>query len=271
MFKRADVVVGALDNREARLHLNRLAWRVGVPWIDGAMEALLGVARVFRPPDSCYECTLSEADWAAISHRQSCRLLTREEMLTGKVPTTATTASIVSGLLAQEVVKMLHGDRAGVHCLEGAIIVDGSNNDAYPLTYPFDTDCLAHDTHVDTLPLTVDDDTRFSDIFRSVGWADGLVELSGDHLTAWRCTSCKKTHEARGSIRTQNEFTAACPECGASRIPVITTAVSADSDLATERIQPFDLRTDEILRLRGPQGERSVWLQDAGLYPQEWR
>ena len=40
---RADVIVGALDNREARLYCNRLAARTGRHWVDGAIEALTGV------------------------------------------------------------------------------------------------------------------------------------------------------------------------------------------------------------------------------------
>jgi molybdopterin/thiamine biosynthesis adenylyltransferase len=95
-FRRMNVVIGGLDNREARLAINQACWRVGVPWIDGAIEVLFGVARVFVPPlSACYECTMTEQDYRLLNMRRSCALLSREEMLTGKIPTTPTISSII--------------------------------------------------------------------------------------------------------------------------------------------------------------------------------
>ena len=47
VYRWADVVIGGLDNREARVAINQAAAKVGKPWIDGAIERLDGVARVF--------------------------------------------------------------------------------------------------------------------------------------------------------------------------------------------------------------------------------
>src|SRR5665213_3988029 len=49
VFRWADVVIGGLDNREARLAINRNCWKVNRPWIDGAIEQIQGTARVFAP------------------------------------------------------------------------------------------------------------------------------------------------------------------------------------------------------------------------------
>ena len=46
VFRRMDVVLGGLDNREARLAINQASYHVNKPWIDGAIEALNGFARV---------------------------------------------------------------------------------------------------------------------------------------------------------------------------------------------------------------------------------
>src|SRR5437016_6216452 len=46
LFRWADVIIGGLDNREARVAINRAASRAGKVWIDGAIERLDGVARV---------------------------------------------------------------------------------------------------------------------------------------------------------------------------------------------------------------------------------
>ncbi|MBE6612383.1 MAG: ThiF family adenylyltransferase, partial [Ruminococcaceae bacterium] len=61
VFRRMDAVLGGLDNREARLSINQSCCKVNRPWIDGAIEALNGFARVFVPGEgACYECTMTE-------------------------------------------------------------------------------------------------------------------------------------------------------------------------------------------------------------------
>ena len=110
VYRWADVILGGLDNREARVAINQAAARAGKVWIDGAIERLDGVARVFDPATGpCYECTMGENDWKMLEARRSCDLLSRGEMEQGKVPTTPTTAAIVAGIQAQEAVKFLHG------------------------------------------------------------------------------------------------------------------------------------------------------------------
>src|SRR5439155_11886842 len=109
VFRWADVVIGGLDNREARLAINRACWKVNRPWIDGAIEQIQGVARVFIPDGPCYECTMSQRDWQLLQMRRSCNLLTREEMERGKTPTTPTISSIIAGVQCQEAVKLIHG------------------------------------------------------------------------------------------------------------------------------------------------------------------
>ena len=73
VYRWADVVLGGLDNREARVAINRAAARAGKIWIDGAIERLQGVARVFDPAcGPCYECTMNETDWKMLQARRSC-------------------------------------------------------------------------------------------------------------------------------------------------------------------------------------------------------
>ena len=49
IIRRMDVVIGCLDNREARLAVNRFCYWVNKPWVDGAIQELLGLMRVFVP------------------------------------------------------------------------------------------------------------------------------------------------------------------------------------------------------------------------------
>ena len=45
---RMDVIIGCLDNRIARLFINRYAYKAGKIWIDGAIENLSGQLNVFK-------------------------------------------------------------------------------------------------------------------------------------------------------------------------------------------------------------------------------
>ena len=80
IYRWADVILGGLDNREARVAINLAAARAGKVWIDGAIERLDGVARVFDPATGpCYECTMGENDWKMLEARRSspCSLAAR--------------------------------------------------------------------------------------------------------------------------------------------------------------------------------------------------
>ena len=54
LYRTVDVIIGCLDSRIARYQLNRLALRAGKTWIDGSIENLTGVVRVYTPGVSCY-------------------------------------------------------------------------------------------------------------------------------------------------------------------------------------------------------------------------
>ena len=147
IFKEMDIVICGLDNREARLFVNQSCWKVNKPWIDGAIEILNGVARMFIPPDGiCYECTFSENDYKILSKRKSCLLLGIEEIEQGKIPTTPTISSIIAGVQVQEAIKYLH-KREDLILLNGkGFVFNGINNDSYIVEYQKRQDCQSHYT-----------------------------------------------------------------------------------------------------------------------------
>jgi len=147
IFREMDIVIAGLDNREARLFINRSCIKVNKPWIDGGIEILNGVARMFAPPfDVCYECTLSETDFALINKRKSCLLLGNDEIESGKIPTTPTISSVIAGIQVQEAVKYLH-KKDELPLLAGkGFVFNGVNNDSYIVEYQYKEDCMSHYT-----------------------------------------------------------------------------------------------------------------------------
>lgn len=233
LYRWADIILGGLDNREARVAVNRAAARVGKPWIDGAIERLQGVARVFDPATGpCYECTMSEVDWKLLEARRSCALLTRDEMEQGKVPTTPTTSSVVAGIQAQEAVKLLHG----LPVLRGqGFVFDGEHHQSYTVSYSRREDCPSHDRDEPVVELPgYGAATRAGDLLERVRGdlgAEAVVEFNQDLLRGLHCPRCNQTEPRLASLGKVKESQARCPTCGELRAPEMYHTLDAGSDL----------------------------------------
>ncbi|MFN0195397.1 MAG: HesA/MoeB/ThiF family protein [Planctomycetaceae bacterium] len=231
VYRWADVIIGGLDNREARVAVNQSAAKLGKPWIDGAIERLDGVARVFHPATGpCYECTMSELDWKMLEARRSCALLTREQMEQGKVPTTPTTSSVIAGIQAQEAVKMLHG----MPTLSGeGYIFEGTHHQSYLVTYTRQEECPSHESfsQIDELPWRASE-TRVGDLLdqaRTDLGAKARIVLNQDLLSGLICNRCQKTEGIWTSLGKVAESQGRCPACGEHRAPVLYHELSAET------------------------------------------
>lgn len=218
VFAEVDLVLGGLDNREARLFVNQACWKTGTPWIDGAIEGLMGVVRVFTPPDSaCYECTLSEHDHELIAARRTCAMLTREEMLSGRTPTTATTSSVIAGMQAQEAVKLLHAERLGPPTLAGAgFQFVGLNHDSYIVRYGRREDCLSHDTYELDAVRVLAHDASFQELLALAQMELGeaaVLELEHEIVVGGSCQQCGHKQAIRRPVDALHAGTGLCPEC----------------------------------------------------------
>ena len=109
VFRRMDVVIGCLDNRVARLYINRHCFKVGKPWIDGALEDIAGELYVYKPYGPCYECQLTQRELKNIQFRLSCADIAARNATAGRIPTTPITASVIGAMQAQEALKVIHG------------------------------------------------------------------------------------------------------------------------------------------------------------------
>jgi adenylyltransferase/sulfurtransferase len=99
-----DVVIGCLDNLEARFLLNRLCWKAGRPWIDAGIGSLAGQVRAYLPPDgACFECMFADA----VAGGMSCGAIASANVKRGRMPTTPTMASLVAAIQVQECLKLL--------------------------------------------------------------------------------------------------------------------------------------------------------------------
>ena len=99
LYRSVDVVIGCLDSRIARYLLNRLCMRAGKTWIDGSIENMTGVVRVFSPGHSCYECSLSREEFNHIMLRTGCADVVRTQGSVGRIATTPVSAATKKRLI----------------------------------------------------------------------------------------------------------------------------------------------------------------------------
>src|SRR5262249_20758235 len=220
LFAWADIVLAGLDNREARLWINRACWMMKKPWIDGAIEGLNGVARVFLPGvPPCYECTLGETDWAILNKRMSCNLLALESSAEGKVATTPTISSIIAGLQVQEAVKLLHG----LPVLAGkGFIFEGLNHTSYRVEYTENADCMSHYTFGDisqiaecSCDLTLE--SLLERARRDLGTEEVTIEFSRDVIHKLSCPGCQGEEELFAPVGAVPYARGKCTACGEHR------------------------------------------------------
>lgn len=220
VFRRMSVVLGGLDNREARLAINQSCYHVNRPWIDGAIEVLNGFARVFVPGQgACYECTMTETDWMLINKRKSCALLTHQQMAEGKIPTTPTSSSVIAGIQVQELLKLLHADRDLPTLAGKGYVFNGLTHDSYVVEYQRKEDCMSHDIYDNIIekPWSVRSLTlrELVNYVKSELGEKAVVDFDRDIATVAHC-NCGHIKELYSPVHKLKGENLMCPDCGAT-------------------------------------------------------
>jgi adenylyltransferase/sulfurtransferase len=261
LYADADVVIGCLDNREARLWVNRQCWKVGTPWVDSGIQEIQGVVKVFVPPDSaCYECAMTERDYQLLNLRYSCPLLRRDEILEGKVPTAPTIASMMAALEVQEALKLIHGMPVAAGT---ALVFNGVTNQFYSTKLPFRDDCLSHETYPEPIELPLGHDRTVVELFAAAEpHLEGplVLALERDLVVAIDCPRCGWRVEPFRPRTRVSQAEAICPNCQAPGRPEIVNMVEAGSPLAAEPLARVGIPAYDIVRIDGETGSALLLL-----------
>ena len=250
VFAEMDVVIGCLDNREARLWINRQCWKVCKPWVDGAIQEISGVVKVFVPPASaCYECAMTEADYRLLNLRYSCPLLRREDIAEGKVPTAPTIASMIAALEVQEALKLLHGlpVQAGA-----AFVFNGESNNFYTTRFQRREDCLSHETYPAPTGVPLGSASRAAELLKAVGGTSVLLDR--DLLVSLSCPPCGTIKPILRPLILVSQKEGMCPKCGQAMRPEIIHEIDGAGPLAKEPLKNLGVPSFDIVKVKTPGG-----------------
>jgi molybdopterin/thiamine biosynthesis adenylyltransferase len=267
LFLWSDVILAGLDNREARLWINRSAWKANRPWIDGAIEGINGVARVFLPGSApCYECTLGEMDWKLLERRMSCNLLRHEANVEGKVPTTPTISSIIAGIQVQEAVKLIHG----MPTLAGhGFVFEGLNHSSYRVEYTAKADCMSHYT-LQSISECAERASQLTlpDLWergkRDLRAAEVTIEFSRDIVHKLVCAKCGAEEERFAPVGSISFEEGRCPKDGQMRAVETIHSYSGSEAYGARTLDQLGLPLFDVFTARSGESERGYLIAGDG-------
>lgn len=249
-----DIVIGALDNREARAWVNQAVRKLGGFWIDAAIEGLRGVVRTFGPDGPCYECTLSEADYKIMSHRKSCALLAPEEMLSGKTPTNSTTAGVVAGVQVQEAIKFLVGRQDLMALVGKCWVYTGDSMTTYVTNYQEDEFCNAHDSYGELVEFS--GATTLSQLVDAskdtLSEAPTAIDFEEDLIHLLPCDACDGSDSSE-KYRLRSSLSIGegrCEGCGKTLAGVIHNSFPVDASIVDLDLSAFGFANKDVVTIR---------------------
>jgi adenylyltransferase/sulfurtransferase len=266
---RADVILAGLDSKAARREVNRIAWRLGIPWIDGGVNAsgLLARINVYRPGPAavCLECAWDEKDYAALEAVRPCADPALKPRATNAP---AALGALVASLAMLECEKILAGRWAQV-LVGRQVVIDAASHRQFVTAFRRNPQCrFDHATwFVRQLDYRPDQLTLARAL--ALGNHTAGLRVAGQPVVARMiCRGCgraKSVFRLKGRLRSSAPL---CPACGEPLVvagahmldPIRPAAVPAavlQRSLARLGVLPGDVLTvgarrgDRHFELRG--------------------
>jgi len=256
IYKEMDIVLGCLDNTEARFAVNRFCHLTGTPWIDAGIYALTGSVSVYssKPQCPCYECGATKEQILSKRKRYSCDDFKRSMFREGIMPTVQITSSIVSAIQVQEAIKILCGQEASTN---KKIYFEGKINyfDVIPLTYR--QDCYAHVVYPEIIPLPLTSSITVKEFLSYVSNADlsgdgAILDLRGEDryfVISVNCRYCGEPIEFYKPHFRISDTDTICKDCRGKGIDLRQVNTDIRADKLTKNI--FSLNdSNRILNMR---------------------
>lgn len=235
----ADLVIGGLDSRSARLQLAGRCQLVRAPYLDGGTHPWGGEVRPYLQPDGpCYGCGLSSEGRAESDTPWSCLDIRESDPVGAAIPSSA----LVGTNLANIAIRFL----MGLECPTEVLKIDAMRGTTTLVQQSKDPECPLHVPLGTSRCLKVNCENTVGELRSTL--PEGTIPLSWEPIQ--NKLECPKGHveEERWGIPKIE----ACPQCGTAMRPRTTLELG----LVPSSIQLSDLgiAPREILPLRTPSG-----------------
>lgn len=229
IYRHVDLVIGCLDNTEARLAVNLGCWQAEKTWIDGGIWELSGSVAVYDASrdKACYECGMTAERYRLAKVRYSCTNETvKAKIRQGHEPTTQTTSAVIAAIQSQEAVKLLHSlpSFAGRQMIFNGASHFYNGGDYNPMTtmeLTLNPACLCHseDRFEHVLEL---DEARASEttarqliamVEANTGVSNLRLELGRTFVVEAICSQCNQHIDLRRPLYRVRDIDAVCPTC----------------------------------------------------------
>ncbi|QHI36424.1 Molybdopterin-synthase adenylyltransferase [Kordia antarctica] len=195
IYEEMDLVLGCLDNVEARMSINKQCWLAKTPWIDSGMYELGMRVEFYNPPqEPCYQCNLTPQQMQNANKRYSCDQAKLKAFDEEKMPTTQITSAIVSGIQVQEAIKFLCGEKVAIG---KKIYFQGKNNDFDIFSKQANPLCDAHASYPKVVTIPFDVHSKLKDLLTFISQdmyagKHASLDFRGDRafIKAVSCRTC---------------------------------------------------------------------------------
>lgn len=254
LYRRIDIILGCLDNREARLTVNRACWRTQKPWIDGGLQELMGSVKVFRPPyGACYECTFSQVDYELINENYSCAMQ-KNDVQEAVVPTTPTSASIIGAMQVQEMLKIIHEYKPSNVKSGYGYFYNGSTNLIDAISFKKSKSCQSHDYFENIIELPVGVWTHsISDLFEIIKTLLGeniILDLEMEIVISLDCSYCGHSQPVLKPLLSVPHSLMRCTSCGELNIPILTHQITGEESFLNLKLGEIGIPPLHIMVVR---------------------
>ncbi len=263
-FRRMDIVLGCVDNDEARLAINRACRSTGRPWVNGGIHGFSGNIVFYGTQGACFECNITNDQIAdARSRYDSCENVKKRHLEQEHMPTIQVTSALVSALQVQEAIKYLHGQDVSIG---KRLYFNGLTNSFSIIQLQENPECLAHGSFSEIVELKASCHSSLHDLLEEMeSYFDGsfTISLGRRFLVEIACRNCgEKIVLMRPAHRIYDDEL----YCSACRSDTLTARTRFENYSAKRNNDPYITAFSQIQSdLKDSLREMTLW--ELGLPP----
>jgi molybdopterin/thiamine biosynthesis adenylyltransferase len=263
-IQKHDLIIGCLDSINARWAINQLAYRGGIPWINGGIGVGEGEVSFFDPKtdQACYECSISPQMWERRNKRYSCQGMKRD-FPPEAMATTAPLASLVGAMEVQQALLYLHGDDSFLKSGE-KVFLSLKPWISFKVTIQRQKHCLAHDFQdIPLVKLEYDGNLTVKNLLQIIegqGYKDPVLWLNNEILRQMTClnSGCNLIEIINKPLRQYVESNLICPKCHQIRDIEIIESLSLESCQNKITLKELDILNNDILYFETQKGKIKI-------------